>query len=129
MGQATERPSGFGSSGGKEFPVLAQAPGISDQSFGQDRSVVDGLTGLRPPGIEEIWRQVAQIEALIADFDRMVDALGDAIQAEQNRTRIHDPAHVAYSTSARAMMQRRDNLNRSIAALKRQLADAKVALD
>jgi flagellar FliJ protein len=43
---------------------------------------------------------VAQIEATIADFKRMANALEGDIQAEQDRTGIHDPAHFAYSTSS-----------------------------
>jgi hypothetical protein len=66
---------------------------------------------------------------MIADFDRMVNTLMSEIQVEQDRTGIHDSAHFAYSTSARAMTQGRDDLNRSIDELRRQLADAKVALE
>jgi hypothetical protein len=71
------------------------------------------------------------MEAVVADFDRTANELEGWIKAEQNRTRIQDPAHFAYSTSAIAMTQRRDALKRSretlmrsIDELKRQLADA-----
>jgi len=73
------------------------------------------------------------MEATVADFDRTANEIGGWITAEQNRTRIHDPGHFAYSTSAIAMIRRRDALTRSreglmrtIADLKRQLADADV---
>jgi hypothetical protein len=73
--------------------------------------------------------RLAQIEIMIADLDGTTKALEGAIQAEQDKTGIHNPAHFAYPTSAKAMIQRRDNLIRSIDKLKRQLADAKLALE
>jgi hypothetical protein len=73
--------------------------------------------------------RIAQIEVMIADLDGSARELEAVIQAEQDKTGIHDPAHFAYSTCAKAMSQRRDNLNRSIDKLKRQLADAKLALE
>jgi hypothetical protein len=39
----------------------------------------------------------------------------------ENRTGIHDPAHFAYSTYAKATIVRRDNLKRTIGRLKEQL--------
>jgi flagellar protein FliJ len=72
-------------------------------------------------------QRIAQIEAIIADFDKTANELDARIQAEQDRTRIHDPAHFAYSTSATAMIQRRDKLKRSIDELKR--LNAKVVLE
>ena len=129
MGRATERPPGFCIESGKKLSALAQPPGISDPGLGRDWNHVEGRIRRTPLGIEETRRRVAQIDAMIADFDRMVGALDDAIRAEQNRSGIHDPAHVAYSITARAMTQRRDNLNRSIDALKRQLAEARVTLE
>jgi flagellar protein FliJ len=102
-----------------ESPTLAPAPG------GPNKSLVNRL---KQPGIENNRQRVAQIEAIIADFDKTANELDGWIQAEQERTRIHDPAHFAYSTSATAMIQRRDKLKRSIDELKRQLADADVSL-
>jgi flagellar protein FliJ len=60
----------------------------------------------------------------MADLNRTANELEGWIQTEQNRTRIHDPADPDYSTTARAMAQRRDNLKRSIDELKRQLVSA-----
>jgi flagellar protein FliJ len=59
----------------------------------------------------------------VADFDRAVNELDGWIMAEQNRTRIHDPAHFAYSTSAVAMTRRRDALMRSRELLMRNIED------
>ena len=79
--------------------------------------------------VDEKRRRVAQIEVMIAEFDRIAGDLEREIKAEQDRTGIHDPAHFAYPTYAKAAMQRRENLKRSVADLKLQLEDAKAALE
>ncbi len=73
---------------------------------------------------DEKRRQVAQIEAMVADFQRMARELDDQVAAEQQRTGIHDVAHFAYSTFAKAALARRDNLLASVGELKGQLAGA-----
>ena len=78
---------------------------------------------------DEKRRQVAQIEAMIAEFERMANDLDREIGVEQERVGIHDPAHFAYPTYAKAAIQRRDNLVRSAGELKTQLADARAAFD
>jgi flagellar export protein FliJ len=50
------------------------------------------------------------------------------IKSEQDRAGIHDPAHFAYPTYAKAAMARRQNLKRSADELRVQLDDAKAAL-
>ena len=86
------------------------------------------LIRLRKFQVDEKRRRVAQIESMIAEFDRMAAELEREIKAEQDRAGIHDPAHFAYPTYAKAAMQRRDNLVRSGDELKVQLDDAKNAL-
>jgi flagellar FliJ protein len=78
--------------------------------------------------VDEKRRRVAQIEVMIAEFERIAGDLEREIKAEQDRAGIHDPAHFAYPTYAKAAMQRRENLKRSVADLKLQLEDAKGAL-
>jgi flagellar protein FliJ len=78
--------------------------------------------------VDDKRRRVAQIEAMIADFERMAKDLDREIQAEQDKAGIHDPAHYAYPTYAKAAMVRRDNLARSADELREQLAEAKDAL-
>jgi hypothetical protein len=105
-----------------EFSTLALGSS-ADELLGPNRRVAERLNHLKQLGIENNRRQVSQIEAMIADFDRSANELERWIQDEQNRTRIHDPAHPAYSTFAQATVQRRDKLKLSIDALKRQLAE------
>ena len=78
--------------------------------------------------VDEKRRKVAQIEAMIAEFQRIADDLDREIQAEQDRTGIHDPAHFAYSTYARAAIGRSENLKRSAEELSGQLDRAQTAL-
>jgi flagellar export protein FliJ len=65
---------------------------------------------------------------MIAEFERIAGDLEREIRSEQERVGIHDPAHFAYPTYAKAAMQRRENLKRSADDLKVQLAEAKTAL-
>jgi flagellar protein FliJ len=74
---------------------------------------------------DEKCRRVAQIESTIAEFERIAAGIDQEIKTEQDRSGIHDPAHFAYSTYAKAAMQRRENLRRSASDLKLQLDDAK----
>jgi len=86
------------------------------------------LIRLRKFQVDEKRRRVAQIETMIAEFERMAADLDREIKAEQDRAGIHDPGHFAYPTYAKAAMQRRENLVRSAEDLKVQLDDAKNAL-
>ena len=83
------------------------------------------LIRLRKFQVDEKRRRVAQIEGMIADFERMATDLDREIQVEQDRAGIHDPGHFAYPTYAKAAIQRRENLTRSADELRVQLEDAK----
>ena len=76
---------------------------------------------------EKRW-QVAQIEAMIADFDRMANELDREIAYEEQRAGINDPSHFAYPTYAKAAMVRRSNLRDSANDLKDKLDLAKADL-
>lgn len=89
----------------------------------------EGTLRLKRFQVEDKRRQVAQIETMIAEFDRMAKELNDQVMAEQERSGIHDAGHFAYPTFAKAATQRRDNLTASERALKDQLAAAKAAYD
>src|ERR1700742_1123468 len=83
------------------------------------------LIRLKKFQVDEKRRRVAQIEGMIAEFQRMATDLEREIQTEQDRAGINDPTHFAYPTYAKAAIQRRKNLNRSSDELKVQLEDAK----
>jgi flagellar export protein FliJ len=84
----------------------------------------DGLVRLKRFQVREKRRQVGQIEAMIAEFERMARDLDDQVVAEQERSGIRDVSHFAYPTFAKAAIQRRDNLMASVEELKGQLAAA-----
>ena len=82
------------------------------------------LIRLKKFQVDERRRKVAQIEGMIAEFERMAGDLDREIKTEQDRAGIHDPGHFAYPTYAKAAMQRRENLQRSADDLKIQLESA-----
>jgi flagellar export protein FliJ len=86
------------------------------------------LIRLKKFQVDEKRRKVAQIEAMIAEFDRMAADLDREIKLEQDRAGIHDPSHFAYPTYAKAAITRRENLKRSTGELRTQLDDAQAAL-
>jgi flagellar FliJ protein len=88
----------------------------------------DTLIRLKKFQVDEKRRRVAQIEGMIADFQRMSVDLEREIQHEQDRAGIQDPSHYAYPTYAKAAIQRRENLTRSADELRVQLEDAKAVL-
>ena len=83
------------------------------------------LIRLKKFQVDEKRRRVAQIEGMIADFQRMSVDLEREIQSEQERAGINDPSHFAYPTYAKAAIQRRENLTRSADELRIQLDQAR----
>ncbi len=88
----------------------------------------DTLIRLRKFQVDEKRRRVAQIEAMMAEFERMGVELDREIKAEQDRAGIQDPSHFAYPTYAKAAGVRRENLKRSVNDLNIQLNDAQAEL-
>jgi flagellar export protein FliJ len=86
------------------------------------------LIRLKKFRVDEKRRKVAQIEVMIGEFERMGSDLEREIRIEQDRAGIHDPAHFAYPTYAKAAVARCENLKRSADELRIQLEDAKLAL-
>jgi flagellar export protein FliJ len=74
---------------------------------------------------EEKRKKVADLETMIRDFESMAVDLDRQIEAEHERTGIHDVSHFAYSTFAKAAAQRRANLRASVADLKLKLEVAR----
>jgi flagellar FliJ protein len=89
----------------------------------------DALIRLKRFDVEEKRRKVADIEAMIGDFNHMAVDLDRQIAIEQERAGISDVNHYAYPTFAKAAIQRRDNLAASAADLAAKLAAARSELD
>lgn len=88
----------------------------------------ESLIRLKKFHVDEKRRQVAQIQAMIDDFNRMIEDLDNQVASEQARTGIADVSHFAYSTYAKSALERRNNLKTSIEELGKQLEDAQDAL-
>jgi hypothetical protein len=77
--------------------------------------------------LADLERRIATLKRLIADCDRTAADLDHEVRSEEDRAKIHDRAHFAYSTYAKATALRRDNLRRSADELRAHLANAKMA--
>ena len=71
------------------------------------------LIRLKKFQVDERRRKVAQIETMIAEFERMAGDLEVQISAEEKKAGITDINHFAYPTFAKAARLRRDNLKNS----------------
>jgi flagellar export protein FliJ len=89
----------------------------------------DALIRLKRFEAEEKRRRVAEIEAMIGDFNHMASDLDRQIAIEQERAGVSDVNHYAYPTFAKAAIQRRNNLATSAENLAAKLAAARGDLD
>lgn len=88
----------------------------------------ENLVRLKRFQVEERRRKLAQLNQMIAEFDRMAAELEAQITAEEKKAGITDINHFAYPTFAKAARQRRDNLKISHAGLLEQRSDAEQTL-
>src|SRR6202050_3681269 len=105
------------------MPVLSRVQ-IGTSGEYESMKSRETLIRLKKFQVDEKRRRVAQIEGMIADFQRMSVDLEREIQSEQERAGINDPSHFAYPTYAKAAIQRRENLNRSAEAMRIPAHDA-----
>jgi len=68
------------------------------------------------------------MERLVVECDRIAADLDREIRIEEDRTKIQNPAHNAYSFYAKATASRRDNLRRSADDFRVQLVKDEKAL-
>jgi flagellar export protein FliJ len=89
----------------------------------------DAVIRLKRFEVDEKRRKVAEIEAMIGEFNHMVTDLDRQIGIEQERAGVSDVNHYAYPTFAKAAIQRRDNLATSVTGLEVKLAVAQGELE
>lgn len=77
----------------------------------------ENLVRLKQFQVNEKRRQLAQLEMMIVEFERMANELEVQIAAEERKSGISDVNHFAYPTFAKAARLRRDNLRNSQADL------------
>jgi hypothetical protein len=89
----------------------------------------DNLLRLKHFQVQEKTRQLAQIDMMIADFNRMAEELRLQIEHEEKKSGITDVNHFAYPTFAKAARTRRENIEASVADLKdkRHVAEQSLA--
>jgi hypothetical protein len=73
----------------------------------------ENLVRLKQFKVNEKRRQLAQLDMMIAEFDRMAAELDVQIAAEERKAGITDVNHFAYPTFAKAARLRHDNLKNS----------------
>ena len=73
----------------------------------------ENLVRLKQFQVNEKRRQLAQLDMMIAEFERMAGDLEVQISAEEKKAGITDINHFAYPTFAKAARLRRDNLKNS----------------
>ena len=88
----------------------------------------DNLLRLKHFQVQEKTRQLAQIDMMLAEFDRMAGDLRNQIDVEEKKAGITDISHFAYPTFAKAARIRVDNLENSINDLREKRAPAEEAL-
>jgi len=71
-------------------------------------------------------RRVVLLRAMIRDFENMIVDLAGQIASEEDRTRVKDPGHHAYSTLAMAAAKRRQNLLISLSQV-RSILEVEIA--
>lgn len=89
----------------------------------------ESLVRLKEFQVKEKRRQLAQLQLMMSEFERMSKELESQIAIEEKKSGISDPNHFAYPTFAKAARQRADNLQVSIRELKVQQDAAELALE
>jgi dsDNA-specific endonuclease/ATPase MutS2 len=89
----------------------------------------DNLLRLKHFQVEDKTRQLAQIDMMIAEFEKMHGDLEAQINIEEEKAGITDTSHFAYPTFAKAARARQENLEGSIRDLKDKRVNAEAALE
>jgi hypothetical protein len=104
--------------------LSARSPAKPTASPGKAKRLDDPSANQMEGQVADLKRRIPTLKRLIADCDRLAADLNQEVRNEEDRVKIHDPGHCAYSTYARATALRRDNLMRSADELRVHLAKA-----
>jgi flagellar protein FliJ len=85
----------------------------------------DSALRLKRFDVAEKARKFADMEMMVRDFEVMIVDLERQVTVEEERTGVRDPQHFAYSTFAKSVSLRRENLVNSVADLKLKLDAAR----
>ena len=89
----------------------------------------DNLLRLKRFQVQDKTRQLAQIDMMIAEFEKMHEDLQAQIHIEEEKAGITDTSHFAYPTFAVAVRQRQENILESVQELKEKRVSAETALE
>ncbi|ALE03559.1 hypothetical protein [Bartonella ancashensis] len=78
--------------------------------------------------VRERRREIAQLDMVITEFERMMSELEAQIVDEERQSGNSDVCHFAYSTFAHSARKRYDNLKKSIRDLQLQKENAEAVL-
>jgi hypothetical protein len=73
--------------------------------------------------IQASQQELTQIKTLIATISRSVELLNYDVDLEEERGRVHDIFNPEYPILARHLRTRRDNLNKTLAALRARIEE------
>ena len=88
----------------------------------------ENLLRLKHFQVQDKTRQLAQIDMMLAEFERMSSDLKAQIDVEETKAGITDQSHFAYPTFAKAALVRVENLAVSIRDLQEKRVPADDAL-
>jgi flagellar protein FliJ len=108
--------------------LSASSPARPAASASKTKRLNDPWVHQKEGQVADLKRRIPILKRLIADCDRLAADLNQEVRNEEDRVKIHDLVHSAYSTYARATALRRDNLRRSADELGAHLAKAEKAL-
>ena len=70
-------------------------------------------------------REAVKTRTLVADLNRIVQIINEAIDVEEKRAGVFDPFQAEYPMHARELTARRDNLTDTIVALEQRFGHQK----
>lgn len=108
--------------------LSARSPQKSASDVNKPRSLDDPWANQTEGRVADLKRRIPILIRLIAACDHAAADLDREVRNEEHRTKIHDPANIAYPTYAKATALRRDNLRRSVNDLRAHLTEARKAL-
>ena len=79
--------------------------------------------------VEDKRRQVSEIEFMISDMQSKISDFQQQIEMEEKRSGVSDPNHFNYPTTAKSILNRCENIRKSVDELHGQLKLAQTALD
>ena len=81
--------------------LSASSPAKPTASAGKAKRLDDPSANQMEGQVADLKRRIPILKRLIADCDRLAADLDQEVRNEENRVRIHDPVHSAYSIYAR----------------------------